>query len=696
MEHSSNRHTVVRLSRVFVLAGALVILSFVPATVASATGPPGAYAAAVLADHPTAYYQFNDPSGSFSFADSSGNGNTAGSEGPTDLVTPGPLGPQTQALLIGNGYVGARALGLAPLEGDNERTLELWFKTTQTGDQCVLSAGEQSHTQAFSLCLTNGQQDDAPSPNTPGVYLQTYDADIYIPNLTLTDNQWHYIAATLSGSTITIDVDGQTPSGFVWNGSSYSFLATQPFTLPFQPDTTNPRVPGAIAIGSYSIPGWAAEFTGEIGEVAIYPTALTAAELGAHYAAATGTSPPGGGSSGSGGPVGCIGTSCGTVSFGGCVAPKLKCPPPRPQGVVCNGGSCFDGAYDQVLHATVGGIYARVRNYSPWVETGPGSYSVSAWVALQDCTKPGSGGCNGEELAQIGWRERPYGQRDTLVESNFPGPALVSDCNPQAVGSTVGTGTLTCNSVPIPAQPEPYTYYTVLYGYEPGRFTFYVNGQKVASGPAKFVPHQADVIGETKLASDQMPGDANDPEIFEDIHVFVNGAWQPFTAKPLSTTNYSGYQPPVSPSQQETCLGIWDTAYGDASALVRSICGSGAQAAAQAATVSIQASQYVRSSAVIPLSCPAGDVACSGTVSLEQAPGAAHLARVSARSPQVAKPTAFSLPPGGRERLRLRLTRTALRKLRTAGRLRVRAVIVANGTGAHASRIAGRSFTLLK
>ncbi len=411
----------------------------------------------------------------------------------------------------------------------------------------------------------------------------------------------------------------------------------------------------------------------------------------------SGTGGTGGGSSGSGGPVGCIGTTCGPVSFGGCVAPKLKCPPPRPQGVVCNGNSCFDGAIDQVLHATVGGIYARVRNYSPWVETGPGSYSVSAWVALQHCPNPGAGTCNGEEVAQIGWRERPYGQRDTLVESNFPGPALVSDCNPQAVGSTVGTNKLTCNNNrPIPAQLEPYTYYTVLYGYEPGRFTFYVNGQKVASGPAKFVPNQADVIGETKLASDQMPGDANDPEIFEDIHVFVNGAWQPFTAKHLSTTNYSGYEPPVSPSQQETCLGIWDTAYGDASAAVRSICGSGAQAAAQAATVSIQASQHVRSSAVIPLSCPAGDVACSGTVSLEQAPGAGHLARISARSPRVAKPTAFSLPPGGRERLRLRLTYVALRKLRSAGRLRVRAVIAVNSNGAHASHIASRSFVLLK
>lgn len=493
-------------------------------------------------------------------------------------------------------------------------------------------------------------------------------------------------SATMNG---TVWPDGATVTNCYFEyGTSYPYTATVPCAQAVGAGTFPVSVSGDLS-------GLTPNTTYYVVLVATNAAGTATDEFGSSFTTSSGSPAGGGGGGNSGGPVGCIGTSCGTVSFGGCVAPKPKCPPPRPQGVVCSGGSCFDGAYDQVLHATVGGIYARVRNYSPWVETGPGSYSVSAWVALQDCTKPGSGGCNGEELAQIGWRERPYGQRDTLVESNFPGPALVSDCNPQAVGSTVGTGTLTCNSVPTPAQPELYTYYTVLYGYEPGRFTFYVNGQKVASGPAKFVPHQADVIGETKLASDQMPGDANDPEIFEDIHVFVNGAWQPFTAKPLSTTNYSGYQPPVSPSQQETCLGIWDTAYGDASAVVRSICGSGAQAAAQAATVSIQASQHVRSSAVIPLSCPAGDVACSGTVSLEQAPGAGHLARVSARSPQVAKPTAFSLPPGGRERLRVRLAHSALRKLKSTGRLRVRVVLTRSGTGGRAIHATSRSFVLL-
>ena len=145
-----------------------------------------------------------------------------------------------------------------------------------------------------------------------------------------------------------------------------------------------------------------------------------------------------------------------------------------------------------------------VRNYSPWVD--PASPSASAWVVLE---KTG----NSNELAQTGWREQPHGRRDTLVE--YLNTGNFSDCNPQATGAAPGfTNLLTRNTVPIPPQPGTVHVLTVLYGYEPGKFTFFVNGQKVANAPANFVPNQADVIGETKLVGDQMPGDANDPLVF--------------------------------------------------------------------------------------------------------------------------------------------------------------------------------------
>jgi Concanavalin A-like lectin/glucanases superfamily len=250
----------------------------------SALADSSAYAKAVIADHPTAFYRFGDATGSTSFADSSGNGYTASSNSSDHLVRPGPFGEASQALAIGTD--GAHTPALAPLEADSPRTVELWFKTTQTNDQCLFMAGNSAPGQSFSLCLTDGKQYAAPAPNTPGVYLQIWDADLYLPELpSLTDGNWHYIAVTLSGSAVTVYVDGTSPGGFVWNGSAYSSFATQPFTLPLQPHTT--ATPAGIGSA-----GWAKTFEGEIGEVAIYPTALTETRLMEHLSAGLSTTLP--------------------------------------------------------------------------------------------------------------------------------------------------------------------------------------------------------------------------------------------------------------------------------------------------------------------------------------------------------------------------------------------------------------------
>lgn len=250
---------------------------------ANASASLGAYTHAVLADHPSAFYEFAEVGAPVSFADSSGNDNTATSDGSDLTATQSPFDGSAQSLQIGDD--GAQAPELTAMQGDNSRTVELWFRTTNTGDECVLSAGSQTANSSFSLCLTDGQQSFAPPPNTPGVYLQTWNADLYIPNLMLTDGNFHYIAATLSGSTVSVDVDGQIPSGFVWNGSGYSGKVAQPFTLPSQPNTTAT----ATGIGSA---GWAATFSGEIAFPAIYPSALAVDDLNAHYQAAISAGAP--------------------------------------------------------------------------------------------------------------------------------------------------------------------------------------------------------------------------------------------------------------------------------------------------------------------------------------------------------------------------------------------------------------------
>jgi hypothetical protein len=248
-----------------------------------AAADAASYANSVLSNQPSAYYRFLEPVGSSSFADSSGHGNTATApEGAVQIDPFGPVGSGSQAVAVsGGGYVQAPAL--AAMQGDNSRTVELWLKTSASTDQCMLSSGKAGHAASFSLCLTDGTQYGAPPPGTAGIYLQTYDADVYIPGLQLMDGAWHYVAVALSGSTVSIVVDGQTPTGFIWNGHAYSGLVSQPFVLPSTPNTAA----SAIGIGET---GWATTFAGSIGEVAIYPSALSPSQISADYTAGIATS----------------------------------------------------------------------------------------------------------------------------------------------------------------------------------------------------------------------------------------------------------------------------------------------------------------------------------------------------------------------------------------------------------------------
>jgi Concanavalin A-like lectin/glucanases superfamily/Putative Ig domain len=244
----------------------------------NARAAPPSYAQVVLADNPVAYWQFADPSGSPAYADSSGNGNTLPA-GSTTLVSPGVGGADGAISTAGGGTYTTSSL--APLVGDAPRTVEAWFKTTSGG--CVLSAGAVGHSQSFSLCFADGPA-NSPAPGTPGFYLQTWDADIFMPITGMTDGNWHYIGLTLSGSTVNIVIDGQQLSGYVWNGSSYSGLTTQPFLLPFTPNTTA----SPLGIGT---PGWAGGLSGTIDEMAVYPSALSPNELVNHYQLMTRATP---------------------------------------------------------------------------------------------------------------------------------------------------------------------------------------------------------------------------------------------------------------------------------------------------------------------------------------------------------------------------------------------------------------------
>jgi RHS repeat-associated protein len=294
------------------------------------------YAAAVLADSPTAYYRLDDDTGAASpfggfglwpltatdangqttrltydalgrqtsqtlpgesgsgvpavLADSSGNAKPAAWSGGVGFGTAGLVSGSSDKAMTFDGVSGhVSGPALPPLQGTGPRSVELWFQTSSTGSQQLLDASNTfTAGQSFQIGLTgNGAVGGSPPSNTPGVYLNLFSDDVYIPGLNLGDGHVHQLVVTLSGSSVSIYVDGATPSGLIWNGSAWSGTTSQPFTLPVAPNTT--ATP--LWIGQARRGVWGAGnqfFTGTIGEVSVYGTALTAARVQAHLTAGSG------------------------------------------------------------------------------------------------------------------------------------------------------------------------------------------------------------------------------------------------------------------------------------------------------------------------------------------------------------------------------------------------------------------------
>jgi hypothetical protein len=211
--------------------------------------------------------------------------------------------------------------------GNESRTVELMFDNVSGAvDSCLFNAGAQAHAQAFSICVTDGNQFASPTPGSAGLYVQTYDSDVYVPELGVDQPGWHYLAVSLTGSQLSVDFDDGAPSGFIWNGTSYSSLSAQPFTLPNEPST----VATPIDIGG---PGWVTGGMVQVDEAAVYTPAISSTQLDAHYQAAfgqpaptvTGVSPAQGSTDG-GTQVAITGTNFAvgsTVSFGGTAATSV-------------------------------------------------------------------------------------------------------------------------------------------------------------------------------------------------------------------------------------------------------------------------------------------------------------------------------------------------------------------------------------
>ena len=164
------------------------------------------------------------------------------------------------------------------------RSVSLWLKTGSSAQQPVYDSGACSSGGSFQIALTaSGGVGGSPGSNNPGVYLSFNGDDIYVANTNLANNNWQNVVVSWNGGTqVYVGVNGLLPSGYVWNGATWSSLETPPFTLPSAPSpVANPAM-----IGSGRCLLWntgSLYFNGLISDVQIYNVPLVTNQTLAEY-----------------------------------------------------------------------------------------------------------------------------------------------------------------------------------------------------------------------------------------------------------------------------------------------------------------------------------------------------------------------------------------------------------------------------
>jgi hypothetical protein len=218
---------------------------------AEATPP---YAGAVLADGPVGYWRFGEPSGPTAHDETSNHNDGTYLNNPL-LGIPGALTGDTNTAVRMDGvndYV--RVLDSNSLDVGNTFTLEGWVKRRSGAKAADLMV------KGFQLTLMNASNANQLWLRKAGVSTVARTA-AGVP----ADGAYHYIAVTKSGS-------GAGAVKFYVDGAPVSTVDVAPAQVILNTS------------GSMSFSG-AGSSAADFDEFAIYPTALSAGRIAAHYAA---------------------------------------------------------------------------------------------------------------------------------------------------------------------------------------------------------------------------------------------------------------------------------------------------------------------------------------------------------------------------------------------------------------------------
>ena len=215
-------------------------------------GGTSAYADAVFADTPVAYYRLDEASGDTTAWDWSGNDVTASIQTPTGAVRaePGALADlDTSTKLLGSPGATSRCPTTRSIRVNDTFTLEAWIRRSVVPGNVTIF---NDFSAGFWLKIGTNNLLEL-RKNNPS-------ASIVSSTATIADTNWHHVAATKQGATVKLYIDGVDRTGTVTNQTLTSS------TSGFHVGMTD---------------GVAEPFYGWVDEAALYPTAISGTRVSA-------------------------------------------------------------------------------------------------------------------------------------------------------------------------------------------------------------------------------------------------------------------------------------------------------------------------------------------------------------------------------------------------------------------------------
>jgi hypothetical protein len=228
------------------------------------SGVAADYDALVLAFSPGCYWRMGEASGNLADSAPTPDNDIATKHGsPTYGVTGAIAGDADKAIsLAGNAADYFEVANSASVDTGDVFSIVAWIKKAANGSLMTIAARPA---QGFELDIDTANK----------LHLaKSWSGTVALSTTTITDTNWHQVAATKNGATVHLYIDSVD------------------VTDPVNPSTVIVANHGVIQIGRHPV---AADYpwNGSLDEIAVFPTALTAASITALYNAGIGSVVPG-------------------------------------------------------------------------------------------------------------------------------------------------------------------------------------------------------------------------------------------------------------------------------------------------------------------------------------------------------------------------------------------------------------------